>query len=152
MGLGAHGKPLMTDFLPLVKSFAYVVMSTERLLALTGKPVLGHLPVRRDKSLEYTLRTILAFSKGIFYNEKGRKPLRDEMRLIGNGLATSLFPGCVKGAFDQDVNNLAGLDRDSTPLLLSDPFVYYVMLCLTSDHITHKVQTLVVLMFLMFKL
>ena len=93
------------DFLSLVKSFAYVVMSTERLLAMTGKPVLGHLPVRRDKGLEYTLRVILAYSKGIFYVEKARKDIRAEMRLIGNGLVTSLFPGCIKGFFKLQVLN-----------------------------------------------
>lgn len=92
-----HYRCLMTDFIPLIKSFAYVVMSTERLLALTDKPVLGHLPVRRDKCLEYTLRCILTYVKGTFYNDKGAKSVKDEIRLIGNQLITSLFPGCIKG-------------------------------------------------------
>ena len=134
----------MADLIPLIKSFAYVVMSTERLLALTDKPVLGHLPVRRDKCLEYTLRCILAYVKGTFYNDKGAKSVKDDIRLIGNQLITSLFPGCIKGKTVQFYTVLmVTLDRDSTPILLSDPFLLYVMLCISNDFITSKVLTIV---------
>ena len=135
----------MADLIPLIKSFAYVVMSTERLLALTDKPVLGHLPVRRDKCLEYTLRCILAYVKGIFCNDKGAKSVKDDIRLIGNQLITSLFPGCIKGkTFQFYMVLMVASDRDSTPILLSDPFLLYVMLCISNNFITIKVLTTVV--------
>ena len=90
-------RPTLSEFQFLAKAFTYTVMSTERLLAMTDKPVLGNLPVRRDKCLEYTMRCLLTASKASFYNEKAKKAHSLEMRLIGNGLLTSLFPGCIKG-------------------------------------------------------
>ena len=91
-------RPTISEFQYLAKAFTYTVMSTERLLAMTDKPVLGNLPVRRDKCLEYTMRCLLTTSKASFYNEKAKKAHTLEVRLIGNGLLTSLFPGCIKGS------------------------------------------------------